>query len=103
MITQNITEEESYCSYPVGDCLVSKIKNCIKTDKMQKKWISCKNELPKTNQRYLGYCHNEYGEGSGWKGIVEVYFDPTIGWRRCESIGLPVHVLYWCEIGEIPE
>lgn len=47
-------------------------------------WIDVENELPKIKmkKRFLAKCVN--GDGS-WLGIVDVYFDPHIGWMRCEN------------------
>lgn len=69
---------------------------------MSNEWIKSTDQLPKDNKRYLGYCLNEIGISS-WEGIVDVYFDPQIGWRRCEnSDEKPLCVLWWREMIESP-
>lgn len=47
-------------------------------------WIDVEIELPKIKmkKRFLAKCVN--GDGS-WLGIVDVYFDPHVGWMRCET------------------
>lgn len=47
-------------------------------------WIDVQKELPKTRKRFLAKCRNGC-EDSYWYGIVDVFFDPHVGWIRCES------------------
>ena len=66
-------------------------------------WKNVRDELPKVNKRYLGYCCNEY-DSNIWSGIVEVYFDPCTGWHRCENYdNKPLCVLFWTDIIELPQ
>lgn len=57
----------------------------FKTIKPQRKamqWIDVEVELPKIKKRFIAKCGN--GDGA-WQGVVDVYFDPHIGWIRCEG------------------
>ncbi len=64
-------------------------------------WISVEKELPKGRKRFLAKCRNGLIEDSSWSGIVDVYFDPHIGWARCESHDIkPVYVTHYCEYPE---
>jgi len=65
-------------------------------------WIKCTEKLPEANKRYLGYCKNDYGH-STWSGIVEVWFCPETGWKRCEDRDeRSVRVLFWREMIDFP-
>ncbi len=67
-------------------------------------WKNVKNYLPRENKHYLGFCHNEYDNGYlYWKGLIEVQFDPSTGWSRCEvNDENPIRVLYWRDLPELP-
>lgn len=67
-------------------------------------WIKSEDQLPKYSNRCLGYCHiHMNNDVYAWQGIVDVYFNPTTGWNRCENQDTkPVKVYYWCEYPEIP-
>lgn len=67
-------------------------------------WIKSKEELPKGPVRsLLGYCLNTHDHRQ-WKGIVQVYFNPTTGWHRDEAYNeKSVHVLAWSELPEVPD
>ncbi len=62
-------------------------------------WYNPDEKLPqtivgKTLQRCLALC-NVYKESVGcWTGIVEVYFSPYIGWRRCETDEM-IEIVKW--------
>jgi hypothetical protein len=51
-------------------------------------WISVENELPKEKARFLAKCQNDQ-----WTGIVDVFFDPHTGWKRCEDPSDSIYVL----------
>ncbi len=61
-------------------------------------WKKTSEELPKIKTRCLGYCSNGKYEECKWSGYVDVFFDPQIGWLRCETKKEEsVCVLYWIE------
>lgn len=64
-------------------------------------WISVEEKLPPGRRRCLGICLQETGENSSWKGIIDVCFDPHIGWFRCEGKKRDINVIYWCVYPEI--
>lgn len=60
-------------------------------------WINVETELPKTRKRFIALCQNNNKEG-GWNGIIDVFFDPRIGWSRCESQDIrPVYVIFYTD------
>lgn len=59
-------------------------------------WINVQEELPKTRKRYLAKCMIGYSDDK-WSGIVDVYFDPHIGWLRCESPDTSVFVTHYTD------
>ncbi len=60
-------------------------------------WISVEDELPKTRKRYIALCQNNDSE-IAWNGIVDVFFDPRIGWRRCESKDMQrIYVIFYTD------
>lgn len=65
-------------------------------------WISVEDRLPDIRKAMLGYCVSN-DEDMEWCGIIQVYFSPNTGWKRCELYDeKPVHVLYWAEPPEAP-
>ena len=70
---------------------------------IDKEWKKSKDELPKINKRYLGLCYVDYGSSS-WTGIIEVWFKPETGWRRCENRDeRPIEVVFWREMIQLPD
>lgn len=67
------------------------------------KWKKTKDELPPLNKstRCLARIDTYKPKSTScWEGLVDVYFDPHIGWRRCETED-QVWVEEWIEIDEI--
>ncbi len=63
-------------------------------------WIKCTDRLPKKRTRCLARCSNPLlDEKERWIGIVDVCFDPNIGWFRCESStsNYKLYVIEWME------
>lgn len=67
------------------------------------KWKDPKIELPNgCSIRCLAYCKLEMTSESFWEGYLDVYYHPSIGWRRCENQN-PVWVEKWVDIEDIKE
>ena len=79
---------------------------------MQKiNWKNPKVELPAANEgiesvRCLALCKstNDYCDTGCriWTGLVDIFFNPSIGWMRCEDQKSTIYVLkwiYWEDVG----
>ncbi len=76
-------------------------------------WKDARKELPKIPEgldrvRCLGLCKSIKYSGMGcvvWEGFVDIFYDPCIGWMRCEDKcedkSSSVTVLKWVYWNEI--
>lgn len=67
-------------------------------------WFEPKDKFPDLSydgktQRCLAFCHAK-GNFGRWEGFIEVYFNPSIGWRRCET-NKTVEVIKWTYLENI--
>ena len=97
--TLSFSSSQSSNSLIDEDLLISKPNyKQIQEKNMKTGWYSVNDVLPKEKRRLLGLCVVEHEE-TLWEGIIEVYFDSSIGWRRCEKNNTnPIRVLYWREM-----
>ncbi len=66
-------------------------------------WKDPKIELPKIadgfqSVRCMGLCKSVKDRGFGpseWRGDVDIFYNPNIGWMRCEDQQSTVHVIEW--------
>lgn len=64
------------------------------------------NKFPKLSEngqiyKCLGFCRVRKSD-SYWEGFIEVYFDPHIGWKRCET-DESIEVLRWTHLSGIDQ
>lgn len=59
-------------------------------------WKDTKQELPPLHKSFR--CIAQI-QSNIWTGYCDVFFDPSLGWMRCET-ELPVKVLKWIFIEE---
>jgi hypothetical protein len=80
--SKNITEVDFSIQQNNGKCM---------------NWIDVERELPKTRKRFIAKCLIE-DESHHWEGVVDVYFDPHVGWIRSEpNSKAPVKVSHYAE------
>ncbi len=78
---------------------------------MQKlKWFTIEEKLPKEKMRCLAYVTIIYSQNESWKGYLDVFYDPHVGWKHCNSYifnnnvfikPLDIYVHQWIPISQI--
>lgn len=62
-------------------------------------WNFSKDKLPNKSGRYLGWCFSCNDNDVIWRQVVDVHFDPCIGWTYWwnKDKGEPICVIKWME------